>query len=71
MLNQSKLKTHSAFKKSWLSCDVCKIYVLLENKVLADTETPENKCLYKTERYLSNILKSCEEKMSRDFKLTG
>ena len=48
---------------------VKKIYSFPEYKILADTERQRTNASIKLRDILSNILKSCEEKKSRDFKV--
>ena len=48
---------------------VKKIYSFPEYKILADTERQRTNACIKLGDILSNILKSCEEKKSRDFKV--
>ena len=48
---------------------VKKIYSFPEYKISADTKRQRTNASIKLRDILSNILKSCEEKKSRDFKL--
>ena len=50
---------------------VKKIYSFREHKTSADTKCQRTNASIKLRDMLSNILKSCEEKKSRDFKLPG
>ena len=50
---------------------VKKIYSFPEHKISADTKRQRTNASIKLRDILSNILKSCEEKKSRDFKLPG
>ena len=50
---------------------VKKIYSFPEYKISADTKRQGTNVSIKLRYILSNILKSCEEKKSRDFKLPG
>ena len=50
---------------------VKKIYSFPEHKISADTKRQRTNASIKLRDILSNILKSCEEKKSRDFRLPG
>ena len=50
---------------------VKKIYSFSEDKISADTKRQRTNASIKLKDILSNILKSCEEKKSRDFNLPG
>ena len=75
MLNQSKLKSYSTFGWDLVGCLVTfaikKIYSFPEYKISADTKHQRTNASIKLKDILSNILKSCEEKKSRDFNLHG
>ena len=54
-----------------LTFAVKKIYSFPEHKISADTKRQRTNASIKLKDILSNILKSCEEKKSRDFNLPG
>ena len=69
-----KTKKHAQPSKR-VGCTVTfavkKIYSFPEQKISADTKRQRTNASIKLRDILSNILKSCEEQKSRDFKLPG
>ena len=72
MLNQSKLKNSLSLQKKLVvpsRLQLRRFILFPEQKNSADTKRQRTNASIKLRDILSNILKSCEEKKSRDFKL--